>query len=63
MSPCFELLSLVQLLGAPFWALALVLSALLAPTRGTHRILFVAFAVEPVIGVCALVHWRSATMG
>jgi hypothetical protein len=52
-----SLMGLAQLLGAPFWATAFVLFAVLAPTRRTRGQLIVALGIELVIGACALVHW------
>jgi hypothetical protein len=59
-NPAFLLLGLVaiaQLLGAPLWAMAFALFAILAPTTEVRRRLIAAFGIELVIGVCALVHW------
>ena len=52
-----ELFGLAHLLGAPFWVIAFVLFAFLAPTRSTRRQMFVALGIEVAVGVCALVHW------
>jgi hypothetical protein len=54
-----ELTTLAQLLGAPLWAVAFASFALLAPTRGTRRMLLAAVTLELVIGVCALVHFGT----
>ncbi|PYM08414.1 MAG: hypothetical protein DMD82_02570 [Candidatus Rokuibacteriota bacterium] len=53
----FSLLGLAQLLGVPLWTLALVLFALIAPTRPARRLLGAAIGIELVIGACAAVHW------
>lgn len=53
----FSVFGLIQLLGAPFWFLAFVLFAFLAPTPDTRKAMKVAVAIEGVIGVVAFVHW------
>jgi hypothetical protein len=55
-STALELTTLAQLLGAPLWTVAFASFALLAPTRGTRRMLLAAVTLELLIGVCALVH-------
>ena len=52
-----SLLALAQLLGVPFWTVAFVLFAFLAPTRQTRRLIFAAIGIELVIGVRAAIHW------
>jgi len=39
--------------------LAVAALALLAPTRGTRRMMLAAVTLELAIGVCALVHWGT----
>ncbi len=52
-----ELVRVSHLLGAPFWFVAFVLFAFLAPSRLARRTLVAAIGVEFVTGVCVAVHW------
>jgi hypothetical protein len=52
-----NVLALAQLLGVPFWLVGFVLFAVLAPDRGSRRLILGAIAIELVIGLCAFLHW------
>jgi hypothetical protein len=54
------LFGLVQMLGSPVWIGSFALFALLAPERSLSRRMFVAAAIEVVIGICALLHFLPA---
>lgn len=52
-----SILWLGHMLGAPLWAMAFGLFALLAPTPRARRRMMVALGIELFIGICAFVHW------
>jgi hypothetical protein len=52
-----SVLGLAALLSMPFWAVAFLLFASLAPTRVARRKLMIAVGIELAIGICGLVYW------